>query len=111
MATARPRLAGRQPGPSEIRGSFTARAVPAARAINRKTQEVNAMGQVSGSSQAANQRVEQLTDYQRFVRLRELEREHVRVMYGWSHEHNTAYAVAHGADYSPRYGCFLRGHR
>lgn len=69
------------------------------------------MGQVSGASQAVNGRVEPLTEYQRFIRLRELEREHVRVMRGWCHEHNTAYAVAHGADYSPRYGCFLKGHR
>jgi hypothetical protein len=68
------------------------------------------MGQVSGASQAAG-KSEPLTDYGRFVRLRELEREHVRGVYGWGHAQNTAYAVAQAADYSPRYGCFLRGRR
>lgn len=68
------------------------------------------MGQVSKASQPASDS-RPLTEYQRSIRIRELEREHVRVMYGWSHEHNTAYAVAQGFDYSPRYGCFLRRHR
>jgi hypothetical protein len=68
------------------------------------------MDAVSGGSQGDERRV-RLTDYQRYCRLVALEREHVRLMRGWTHPHNTAYAVAHGFDYSPQYGCYLRGRR
>jgi hypothetical protein len=35
----------------------------------------------------------------------------VRLMHGWAHPHNTAYAVAQGFTYSPQRGCYVRGGR
>jgi hypothetical protein len=64
----------------------------------------------SGSSQGDGRRPP-LTEYQRFRRLVELERDHVRLMRGWTHPANTAYAVSQGFDYSTQYGCYMRGRR
>lgn len=68
------------------------------------------MDAVSGASQASAYQPPR-TEYERLRRLEQLDREHIRLMRGWSHLHNTAYAVAQGFDYSPQYGCYMRGRR
>jgi hypothetical protein len=68
------------------------------------------MRAVSGASQGDGRRPPR-TEYQRSCRMIGLAREHVRLMQGWAHPHNTAYAVAQGFTYSAQYGCFVRGGR
>ena len=65
------------------------------------------MGEVSGASQASSAERPTLTAYQRLRRLEQLEREHVRLMRGWSSPANIAYAISRGAEYSERYGCYI----
>lgn len=65
------------------------------------------MARVSGGSQEGG-RSKPLTDYQRLRRLQQLEREHVRLMYGWVSPGNIDFAIARGAEWSDRYGCYIR---